>query len=76
MDLISNPGNGIADAGNGVVTLRSAIQEANALADFRQFISTNPDLHHSTITPSSSLPTISGSVILDGTLKKDITVYL
>ena len=28
----SNPGDGIADAGNGTITLRSAIQEANALA--------------------------------------------
>ena len=28
----SNPGDGVADAGNGTITLRSAIQEANALS--------------------------------------------
>ena len=63
-----NPGNGVAEAGNDVVTLRSAIQEANALADLQKIYFYKSGAF--TITPSSALPAITGPVILDGTLQK------
>ena len=63
-----NPGNGVADAGSGVVTLRSAIQEANALEDLQKIFFYKIGVF--TITPSSLLPTISDPVILDGTLQR------
>ena len=65
-----HPGNGIADAGNGIVTLRSAIQEANALSGSQTIYFYLPGSGQVNISPSSSLPTISGSVFLNGTTQK------
>ena len=65
-----NPGNEVADAGNGVVTLRSAIQEANALANLQKIYFYKTGSSPFIISPSSALPTISGPVILDGTLQR------
>ena len=61
-----NPGNEVADAGEGVVTLRSAVQEANALSGLQKIYFYIPESTPFTITTSTSLPTITGQVILDG----------
>ncbi|MBK7631170.1 MAG: right-handed parallel beta-helix repeat-containing protein [Ignavibacteriales bacterium] len=65
-----NPGNGIADAGDGKVTLRSAIQEANALSGLQKIYFYNTSLVPFIISPTSNLPQVSGSVILDGTFQR------
>ena len=69
----ATPGNGICEtaAGNGVCTLRAAIQEANALAgtDTINFNITSgcaPVTNVCTITPASALPTITGPVTING----------
>jgi len=66
----SNPGDGIADAGNGTITLRSAIQEANALAGPQTiyFYITGSGQH--SIVPASSLPLVSDQIFLDGSTQK------
>ena len=63
----TNPGDGIADAGNGTITLRSAIQEANALAGPQPIYFYIPGSGPFNIVPGSALPAISDQVILDGT---------
>ena len=68
-----NPGNGVANAGNGLVTLRSAIQEANALAGFQKVYFYLPGNGPYTLVPTSSLPTITGGIMLDGTYQKGYT---
>ena len=65
-----SPGNGVADVGNGLVTLRSAIQEANALPNLQKIYFYLPGSQPFVIQPASALPTISGAVILDGTYQK------
>ena len=49
-----NPGDGIADAGNGNVTLRSAIQEANALEGYQTIFFYIPGLAPFLIQPGMS----------------------
>ncbi len=68
-----NPGDGIADAGNGTITLRSAIQEANALTGSQTIYFYIPGSGPFNIVPNSSLPTISDPVILDGTTQSGYT---
>ncbi len=62
-----NPGDGIADIGNGNVTLRAAIEEANARpgVDLIQFniLGGGPF----SIQPGSPLPEITDPIIIDGT---------
>ena len=62
-----NPGDGVPDAGNGTVTLRSAIQEANALSGPHTIYFYIPSSGPFNIVPGSPLPTISDQVYLDGT---------
>ena len=65
-----SPGDGLADAGNGKVTLRSAIQEANVLPGIQTvyfYILTNGLLN---LQPTSVLPEISEGIILDGTVQR------
>ena len=65
----ATPGDGICETatGNGICTLRAAIQEANALAgtDTISFNLSGAGVH--TITPSSALPTINSRMTIDGT---------
>ncbi|HEV8118510.1 MAG TPA: CSLREA domain-containing protein, partial [Thermoanaerobaculia bacterium] len=63
----ASPGNGICADSNGNCTLRAAIQEANASAgsDTINFAIAGAGVH--TITTGSSLPTITGTVTIDGT---------
>ena len=66
----SNPGDGSADVGGGLTTLRSAIQEANALAGSQIIYFYIPGSAPFTITPGSALPAITDPVFLDGTTQK------
>ena len=63
----ATPGNGICADSVGNCTLRAAIQEANASAgaDTINFGISGAGVH--TITVTSSLPTITGAVTIDGT---------
>ena len=63
------PGDGIADAGNGEVTLRAAIQEANALAGNQIVYFYIPGSAPYIILPGSALPTITEQLYLDGTVQ-------
>ena len=63
-------GDAIADAGNGLVTLRSAIQEANAIPDLQKIYFYIPGIQSFVIQPLSALPIISSSVLLDGTFQR------
>jgi parallel beta-helix repeat protein len=63
------PGDGTADAGNGEVTLRSAIMEANALAGYQIVYFYIPGNAPYIIQPGTSLPDITDSLTLDGTLQ-------
>lgn len=65
----ANPGDGTCEtgSGNGICTLRAAIQESNADTATTQTIAFNiagAGLH--TITPGSALPDITHPVIIDG----------
>ena len=64
------PGDGLCSAG-GVCTLRAAIEEANANLgeDTILFDIIGPIPH--TITPTSSLPVVTGPVVIDGTSEPD-----
>ena len=61
-----NPGNGVCDDGTGNCTLRAAIEEANAIAgkDTIKFGIPGAGVH--TIQPSTGLPDIFDSVVIDG----------
>ena len=63
----ASPGNGICADSGGNCTLRAAIQEADALAgaDTINFAIPGAGVH--TISVTSSLPTITGAVTIDGT---------
>ena len=63
----ASPGNGICADSGGNCTLRAAIQEANASAgaDTINFAIAGAGVH--TITLGSQLPTITGTVTIDGT---------
>ena len=63
----ASPGNGICADSNGICTLRAAIQEANASAgaDTINFAISGAGVH--TITTGTQLPTITGTVTIDGT---------
>ncbi len=63
-------GNGNAISTNGRVTLRSAIQEANALPGMQTIYFYIPGSGPFNINPNSSLPVISDAVFLDGTTQK------
>ena len=63
------PGDGIADAGNGEVTLRAAIQEANALAGNQIVYFYIPGSPPYIIQPGTALPSITEQVYLDGTMQ-------
>jgi parallel beta-helix repeat protein len=67
------PGDGLADAGNGQVTLRSAIQETNALAGFQIIYFYIPGAAPHTIQPGTTLPDITDPVFLNGTLQSGYT---
>ena len=62
-----NPGDGIADAGGGNVTLRSAIQEANALAGYQTIFFYIPGSAPHIIQPGTALPNITEQVFLNAT---------
>jgi len=62
-----NPGDGIADAGNGVTTLRAAIQEANALAGRQIIYFYIPGSAPYIIQPGTALPVITEQVYLNAT---------
>ncbi len=61
----ANAGDGVCDDGTGSCTLRAALEEANALAgpDEIQFNISGAGVH--TISPSSPLPYITESVVID-----------
>jgi uncharacterized repeat protein (TIGR01451 family)/CSLREA domain-containing protein len=61
-----NPGDGVCDDGAGNCTLRAAIEEANALFGL-DTINFSVGSGLITFTPTSALPTITESVIIDGT---------
>ena len=69
-----NPGDGVCVDGSGNCTLRAAIEEANALTGANtigfNISSTDPGYISSTdswlIRPTSTLPTVTGPVIIDG----------
>ncbi|MBT8387931.1 MAG: LamG domain-containing protein, partial [Ignavibacteria bacterium] len=63
------PGDGTADAGNGEVTLRAAIQEANAYAGHQIVYFYIPGSAPYLIQPGTVLPDITESVYLDGTVQ-------
>ena len=69
----ASPGNGVCATSGAVCTLRAAIQENNALAgaDTVAFNIAGAGPH--TIQPTSALPSISESVIIDGTTEPDFT---
>jgi hypothetical protein len=60
-------GDGKADAGNGSVTLRSALQEANAFSGRQIIYFYIPGTAPFTIQPGTALPTISEQVYLNAT---------
>jgi CSLREA domain-containing protein len=63
-----NPGDGIADDGSGICTLRAAIMEANSTPDTTESIYFNiPDDGPYTIQPVTPLPIITSPVFIDGT---------
>ena len=62
-----NPGDGSADAGNGQVTLRSAIMEANALAGYQMVYFYIPGNAPYIIQPGTSLPAVTQPLSLDAT---------
>ena len=64
------PGDGTADAGNGMVTLRSAIQEANALAGFQKIYFYIPGNSPYRIQPGTPLPTIIEALRLNATTQR------
>jgi len=63
----SNPGDGVAVSGNGKTTLRSAIQEANALAGKQTIYFYIPGASPHSIQPNSPLPEISEALALNAT---------
>ena len=67
------PGDGVCATAGAVCTLRAAIQESNAFAgtDTVAFNIAGAGPH--TIQPTSALPSISESVIIDGTTEPDFT---
>jgi CSLREA domain-containing protein len=69
----ATPGDGVCETatGNGVCTLRAAIQEANALAGTDTIAFNIPGAGPHTIQPTSALPTINQPVVIDGTTEPD-----
>ncbi|HSD63742.1 MAG TPA: LamG-like jellyroll fold domain-containing protein, partial [Ignavibacteriaceae bacterium] len=63
----TNPGDGTPDAGNGQVTLRSAIMEANALAGSQKIYFYIPGSAPYIIQPGSSLPSVIDTVSINAT---------
>ncbi|MCW8824687.1 MAG: right-handed parallel beta-helix repeat-containing protein, partial [Ignavibacteriaceae bacterium] len=62
-----NPGDGVPDAGNGVVTLRAAIQEANALEGYQTIFFNLPGSSPYIIEPGTALPNITEPNYLNAT---------
>jgi parallel beta-helix repeat protein len=67
------PGDGKADAGNGLVTLRSAIEETNALPGYQIIYFYIPGSVPHIIQPGSALPGITDQVYLNATLQSGYT---
>lgn len=63
----AQPGDGVSDAGAGFSTLRSAIEEANALAGHDRIVFDIPPGGPATITVLEVLPAITDPVTIDGT---------
>ncbi|HSM62948.1 MAG TPA: LamG-like jellyroll fold domain-containing protein, partial [Gillisia sp.] len=63
------PGDGVADAGNGEVTLRAAIQEANSLTDNQIIYFYISGIPPYIILPGNELPSIVEGLYLDGTVQ-------
>ena len=59
------PGDGKADAGNGSVTFRSALQEANALAGKQIIYFYIPGTGVQIIQPGSALPDVTDPVFIN-----------
>ncbi len=70
-----NPGNGIVDTelGNGVVTLRAAIEEANAL-EGDNTIEFAPNLSGQTITLSNGELDITSNIVINGLGANNLTI--
>jgi hypothetical protein len=68
-DADALPGNGKAETFNGEVTLRSAIQEANAFAGNQIILFNIPGNGPFTISPQSSLPVITEPLTIDATVQ-------
>jgi CSLREA domain-containing protein len=64
----ASEGNGVCETapGNGICTLRAAIQEANALVGTNTILFNIPGPGPFTIAPTSSLPGLTGPVVIDG----------
>ena len=62
-----NPGDGVPDAGNGVVTLRAAIQEANALEGYQTIFFNLPGSAPYIIELGTALPNITEPIYLNAT---------
>lgn len=69
----SSPGDALCDDGSGRCTLRAAIEEANASmgTDVVFFDLAGPGPH--TIMPTSTLPRITDSLVIDGTTEPDFS---
>lgn len=67
------PGDGKSDAGNGIVSLRAAIEEANALSGKQIIYFYIPGNGPHVIQPASALPYVTDSVELDATSQRNYT---
>jgi hypothetical protein len=67
----NNIGDGVCLTAGGVCTLRAAIQEANALAGANTINFSIAGAGPHTITPGSTLPDITGAVVIDGWTEPD-----